>query len=172
MRTHLLSIPLAATILVLGGATSPKLPPAPQRPGGTPNLSEKKTVAEIGEEAPAFELRDQHGKIHKLTDFKGKIVVLEWFNEACPFCKQVWDSGLIGQINVDLREIETEVVYLAMNSTANRPEEKVLESGAEYIKDLELEIWNFLKLLDFLIKNLRTGSFQILKILLTGILKN
>ncbi len=140
MRTHLLSIPLAATILVLSGATSPKLPPTPQRPGGTPNLSEKKTVAEIGEEAPAFELRDQHGKVHKLTDFKGKIVVLEWFNEACPFCKQVWESGLIGQINVDLREIETEVVYLAMNSTANRPEEKVLESGAEYIKDLELEI--------------------------------
>ena len=31
-------------------------------------------------------------------------------------------------------------MYLAINSTANRPEEEVLEGGAEYIKDLELEI--------------------------------
>lgn len=140
MRNQLLSIPLAATILVLSGATSPKLPPSPQRPGGAQSQPEKKKVAEIGEEAPAFELIDQHGKKHTLADYKGKVVVLEWFNETCPFCKKVWDSGLIGKINTDLGEMETEAVYFAMNSTANRPEEEVLKTGAKYIEELELEI--------------------------------
>ena len=140
MRTQLLSIPLAATLLVLSGATSPKLPPSPQRPGGVLSQQEKKEIAEIGEEAPVFDLKDQHGKRHKLTDYKGKIVVLEWFNETCPFCKQVWESGLVGKVNADLGEMETEVVYFAMNSTANRPEEEVLKTGAEYIEELELEI--------------------------------
>lgn len=140
MRNQLLSIPLAATILVLSGATSPKLPPSPQRPGGAQSQPEKKKVAEIGEEAPAFELIDQHGKKHALADYEGKVVVLEWFNETCPFCKKVWDSGLIGKINKYLSEMETGAVYFAMNSTANRPEEDVLKTGAKYIEDLELEI--------------------------------
>ena len=148
MRNQLLSLPLAATILVLSGATSQKLPPSPQHPGGVPSQPEKKKVAEIGEEAPAFELQDQHGKKHALADYKGKVVVLEWFNETCPYCKQVWDSGLIGQINTDLKNLcqnpdspsLPSVVYLAINSSANRPAEEVLKSGAEFIEEAELEI--------------------------------
>src|SRR5262245_4599748 len=36
-------------------------------------------VVNIGQAAPAFELKDTDGKTVKLSDFKGKIVVLEWF---------------------------------------------------------------------------------------------
>lgn len=133
-----MSIPAAAVLFVLSAATSPTIPTP--RPGGTPAHTEEKKVAEIGEKAPAFELKDQHGKTHKLADYNGKIVVLEWFNEACPFCKGVWDSGLIAKMTTDLREMETEVVYLSMNSTANRPEDEVLKSGAEFIEEMELQI--------------------------------
>jgi peroxiredoxin len=140
MLKYFLFTPIAATILVLTGATSPATPRVPQRPGGTPKQTEEKKVAEVGEKAPAFALKDQHGTMHKLADYEGKVVVLEWFNELCPYCKKVWDSGLVGKINADLREMDTEVVYFAMNSTANRPEDEILESGAEYIKDAKLEI--------------------------------
>jgi peroxiredoxin len=105
-----------------------------------PKHSEEKKVAEIGEEAPMFELKDQHGKTHKLSDYKGKIVVLEWFNERCPYCKGVWASGLISKTLTDLGKLDSEVVYLTMNSTANRPEEDVLESGAEFIEEMEVEV--------------------------------
>jgi peroxiredoxin len=43
--------------------------------------------AKLGRPAPPFELRDLHGKTVKLSDFKGKTVVLEWFNPDCPFVK-------------------------------------------------------------------------------------
>ena len=105
----------------------------------TPEKEEKK-VAEVGEKAPSFELEDQHGNTHKLADYEGKIVVLEWFNEACPYCKSVWDSGLIGKMTSDFDEMEIEVVYLAMNSTADRSEAEVLKSGSEFIEEMELEV--------------------------------
>lgn len=40
---------------------------------------------EIGTEAPDFAAKDTNGKVHRLTDYKGKIVVLEWKNHRCPF---------------------------------------------------------------------------------------
>ena len=138
MRNPTMFIPIAAAILLLSGATSPTRPIP--RPGGTPVQPEEKKVAEIGEKAPAFELKDQHGNTHSLADYEGKIVVLEWFNETCPYCKGVWDSGLIEKMTTDFRDMETEVVYLAMNSTANRPEAEVRKSGAEFIEELELEV--------------------------------
>ncbi len=47
----------------------------------------------VGELAPNFSLRDQDGKSHSLTDFKGKIVVLEWLNHECPFVKKHYSAG-------------------------------------------------------------------------------
>lgn len=39
----------------------------------------------IGEAAPEFTAVDSQGKSHKLSDFKGKYVVLEWLNHGCPY---------------------------------------------------------------------------------------
>jgi peroxiredoxin len=48
---------------------------------------EKTDVAELGKPPPGFELTSLDGKVVKLSDYKGKTVVLQWFNPACPFCK-------------------------------------------------------------------------------------
>ena len=47
---------------------------------------------EIGKPAPEFALKDTSGTEHKLSDFKGKTVVLEWVNYSCPFVKKHYDS--------------------------------------------------------------------------------
>jgi peroxiredoxin len=47
---------------------------------------------ELGKPAPDFTLADQSGKPVKLSDSKGKFVVLEWFNEGCPFVKKHYAS--------------------------------------------------------------------------------
>lgn len=97
-----------------------------------------KVVAEIGEPAPAFSLKDQWGESHTLKEYEGKIVVLEWFNEECPFCKRVWESGLVPSVVKQLGNMDTEVVYLAINSTANRPKAEVLTTGSKFLEDQEL----------------------------------
>ena len=43
--------------------------------------------------APNFTLTDTNGQKHSLSDYKGKFVVLEWFNPDCPFVKKHYNSG-------------------------------------------------------------------------------
>ena len=50
---------------------------------GTPG-GQSHARAEIGKPAPDFTLKDLEGKEVKLSDFKGKVVVLEWINHECP----------------------------------------------------------------------------------------
>ena len=50
-------------------------------------------AAKVGEKAPDFQVQDINGKVQKLSDYKGKYVVLEWMNEGCPFVKKHYESG-------------------------------------------------------------------------------
>lgn len=50
-------------------------------------------AAEPGKPAPAFEVKDAAGKEHKLADYSGKWLVLEWFNKDCPYVKKHYGSG-------------------------------------------------------------------------------
>jgi peroxiredoxin len=70
--------------------------------------------AEIGKPAPDFEAKDINGKTHKLSDYKGKIVVLESYNLDCPFCANHFKTGA-------MQELQKEVtakggVWLLVNS--------------------------------------------------------
>jgi len=44
-------------------------------------------------EAPDFRLSDVNGAEITLASFRGKFVVLEWFNHDCPFVKKHYGSG-------------------------------------------------------------------------------
>ena len=52
------------------------------------------SIAEVkvGAAAPAFSEIDQNGKSHKLEDYKGSWLVLEWYNEDCPYVKKHYGS--------------------------------------------------------------------------------
>ena len=49
--------------------------------------------ARVGEAAPDFVGTDSNGKTHKLSDYRGKVVVLEWHNQGCPYTKKHYESG-------------------------------------------------------------------------------
>jgi peroxiredoxin len=76
------------------------------------------TMAKIGQPAPQFSLQDQNGKTVNLSDFKDKVVVLEWFNEDCPVCARHYTSGNIPSLAKDLKA--KDVVYIAVNSTKGK----------------------------------------------------
>lgn len=50
-------------------------------------------AVETGKPAPDFTATDSNGKTVKLSDFRGKTVVLEWTNDQCPFVKKHYKSG-------------------------------------------------------------------------------
>lgn len=70
--------------------------------------------AEIGKPAPDFELTGLDGAKVKLSDHKGKIVVLEWFNPDCPFVRQAHGIGSLKGMAAK----HADVVWVAVNSNA------------------------------------------------------
>jgi peroxiredoxin len=70
----------------------------------------------VGQPAPDFTLSDLDGKPVRLTDFKGKIVVLEWFNPGCPFVVAAHTKGSL--VDAAARASKQGVVWLAVNSGA------------------------------------------------------
>jgi peroxiredoxin len=49
--------------------------------------------ARVGEKAPDFTATDTNGQVHKLSDYLGKFVVLEWTNRQCPYTIKHYSSG-------------------------------------------------------------------------------
>jgi hypothetical protein len=56
-------------------------------------LSLNSFALEINKEAPAFNLMGADGKDHSLSEYKGKVVVLEWLNHGCPFVRKHYDTN-------------------------------------------------------------------------------
>src|ERR1041384_1129758 len=73
-------------------------------------------AAEIGKPAPDFTATDFNGKTHKLSDYKGKIVVLESYNQDCPFCHNHYKTGAMQELQRDLTA--KGVIWLIVNSVA------------------------------------------------------
>src|SRR6266481_436441 len=73
-------------------------------------------AAKLGEAAPDFTATDSNGKTHKLADYKGKYVVLEWHNQGCPYTRKHYESG-------NMQKLQKEwtakgVVWLSVISSA------------------------------------------------------
>jgi peroxiredoxin len=74
-----------------------------------------------GHPAPAFALTDLAGKPVRLSDFRGRFVVLEWTNPSCPFVQKHYVSGNMPALQK--RYTAEGVAWLVVNSTAaNHPE--------------------------------------------------
>jgi len=85
----------------------------------------------VGSAAPDFSLTDAKGKTHSLSEYKGKYVVLEWFNPECPFVKKHYGGG-------NMQKLQEEytgkgVVWLTINSNAPGTEGNLSPEQAEKV---------------------------------------
>lgn len=71
--------------------------------------------ATVGTKAPEFSLVDQNGATHTLSQYAGKIVVLEWTNPECPFVKRHYKAGTMKKLEATYKS--KGVIWLAVNST-------------------------------------------------------
>jgi len=73
-------------------------------------------AATVGQPAPEFSAPDLAGKAVKLSDFRGKFVVLEWTNPECPYVRRHYDSGNMPSLQKEFAA--KGVVWLAVNSSS------------------------------------------------------
>ena len=71
-------------------------------------------AVEVGTPAPDFTATDINGKTIHLSDYKGKIVVLESYNSDCPFCMNHYKTGAMQELERDMAS--KGVVWLIGNS--------------------------------------------------------
>jgi peroxiredoxin len=70
----------------------------------------------VGTSAPDFSLTDSKGKTQTVSQYKGKYVVLEWFNPECPFVKKHYGSGNMQKLQEEFTG--KGVVWLSIDSSA------------------------------------------------------
>jgi peroxiredoxin len=102
LRKTLLGSTLAIVALLLTHAIAVEKSPAPA----------------IGAPAPDFSLQDQSGKTTNLADFSGKIIVLEWFNNDCPFVQKQYKTSAMNKLASKYQD--KGVIWLAINSTSGK----------------------------------------------------
>ena len=68
----------------------------------------------VGQPAPDFSLTDINGQVRKLSDYRGKTVVLEWTNPECPIVRKHYLSG--NMPSLQKYAAAGGVVWLAINS--------------------------------------------------------
>ncbi|MDB6170619.1 MAG: thioredoxin family protein [Verrucomicrobia bacterium] len=73
-----------------------------------------RSEAVVGQPAPEFSLRDVSGNVQRLSDYRGKTVVLEWVNPECPFVLKHYGSANIP--NLQRAATADGVIWLTINS--------------------------------------------------------
>lgn len=85
----------------------------------------------VGQAAPDFSAPDMQGKAVKLSDYKGKFVVLEWTNPECPYVRRHYNSGNMPSLQKEFGA--KDVVWLTVNSTN--------QSSSEFKSPQEMQAW-------------------------------
>ena len=69
----------------------------------------------VGDTAPDFTLPDTSGAEVSLSDFEGRVMVLEWLNPDCPFVQRHYKAGTMKKLASTYGD--KGVVWLTINST-------------------------------------------------------
>ncbi len=75
-----------------------------------------RAAVDSGKPAPDFTITDIAGKTHKLSDYRGKVVILEWLNPACPYVTRHYRSG--NMPSTQTAAAADGALWLQVNSTA------------------------------------------------------
>ena len=88
-------------------------------------------AAVAGGPAPDFAITDTSGKSVKLSDYKGKFVVLEWTNPDCPFVQAQYGADAMQALQKEWGA--KDVVWLTINSTN--------QGNSEYKSAAQMNAW-------------------------------
>ncbi len=99
-----------------------------ERPQRTGNAGQPR-----GKRAPEFEMSSFDGRTIKLSDYKGRIVVLEWVNPECPFSRYHYET-LHTMADLATKHRDKKVVWLAVNSTSHT----TVEANRDFAKKHKL----------------------------------
>jgi peroxiredoxin len=95
-------------------------------------------AATPGQPAPDFNVTDIAGKPVKLSELKGKYVVLEWTNDGCPYVRKHYDSG--NMQGLQKKHTADGVQWIVVNSSS--PGKQGHMTAEQEASQIKKEGWN------------------------------
>lgn len=90
-------------------------------------------AVKTGGSAPDFTLSDTTGATHRLSDFEGQYVVLEWTNHECPFVMKHYEAGAMQSLQQTMTA--DGVVWLQIVSSAAGKQGYLLPEEGEALRE-------------------------------------
>lgn len=123
----------------LGNVTSPTAPSNVTGATGTgqtntPTNGEPPLLVNIGQAAPDFRLPGTDGQTYSLSQFKGKVVLVEFMAPWCPHCQE--DAPIFNQIHETYKDRNFQM--LGINATAYG---RNYENGDESAITMDDQVW-------------------------------
>lgn len=93
-------------------------------------------AAEVGKPAPDFSLTGNDGKVHKLSEFTGKdVVVLEWYNPGCPYVRRHYESGNMQRLQKQFTTAGVRWFTIASSAPGKEGHVKDVKDAETLVKD-------------------------------------
>jgi peroxiredoxin len=94
---------IAITVLLIASTTVPAL-----------------ALLQKGNPAPNFQLTDLSGKVHTLSDYRGKVVVIDFFGYACGYCISDAKTSLVPMYNTYYKnDAKVQFLGVEVNGVSN-----------------------------------------------------
>ncbi|MEY3211948.1 MAG: hypothetical protein RIT28_2429 [Pseudomonadota bacterium] len=98
-------------------------------------------VATLGALAPDFTLGATDGQVHKLSEARGQVVVLEWFNPDCPFIQEAHGKGALETRPASLAAEGVRWITINSNTTGATGSDPGQNAAAVSRYDLPGPVW-------------------------------
>ncbi|MBK9645466.1 MAG: redoxin family protein [Deltaproteobacteria bacterium] len=98
-------------------------------------------VATVGALAPDFSLGATDGQVHKLSEARGQVVVLEWFNPDCPFIQEAHGKGALETRPASLAAEGVRWIPINSNTTGATGSDPGQNAAAASRYDLPGPVW-------------------------------
>jgi peroxiredoxin len=93
-------------------------------------------AVKVGESAPDFRATDSNGQLQKLSQYRGKFVVLEWHNNGCPYTRKHYESGNMQHLQKDWTG-KGAVWFTVISSAPGQQGYVTAQQENEYLKQMK-----------------------------------
>ena len=104
------------------------------------NNNNPETGTKVGNLAPDFELRDINSDTIKLDDFKGNMVVVDFWASWCHFCRD--ENPVLVSLYNNFNSKGLEIIGVSLDENVSNWQNAVIDDGLEFIQVIDTEAFN------------------------------
>ena len=98
------------------------------------------TGIKVGDLAPEFELKDSNSDTIKLNDYRGNLVVVDFWASWCHFCRD--ENPVLVSLYNNYKSKGLEIIGVSLDENAGNWQNAVIDDGIEFIQVIDTDAFN------------------------------